>query len=51
MEDAHIAYINMDNSGISLFGVFDGHGGIEVALYAKRHFKEQLVKLSSYRAK
>ncbi len=26
MEDAHIANINIGN-GVSLFGVFDGHGG------------------------
>ena len=27
MEDAHIAHININNTGVSLFGVFDGHGG------------------------
>lgn len=26
MEDAHIAHIEMEG-GVSLFGVFDGHGG------------------------
>jgi protein phosphatase 1G len=51
MEDAHIAYINMNNSGVSLFGVFDGHGGQEVALFVKKHFKEQLLKLQNYRSK
>jgi len=45
MEDAHIAHVNMNGSGISLFGVFDGHGGIEVAIFVKNHFKEELVKL------
>jgi len=27
MEDSHIAAVNLDN-GVSVFGVFDGHGGI-----------------------
>lgn len=27
MEDAHMAHVNIDNTGVSLFGVFDGHGG------------------------
>lgn len=27
MEDAHIAHVNIDGSGVSVFGVFDGHGG------------------------
>jgi len=26
MEDSHIAHTDLDN-GVSLFGVFDGHGG------------------------
>ena len=51
MEDAHIAYCNMDNTGVSVFGVFDGHGGKEVALFVKNHFKEELVKLQSFRQK
>jgi len=51
MEDAHIAYVNMNGSGVSLFGVFDGHGGQEVALFVKNHFKEELIRLQSYRQK
>jgi protein phosphatase 1G len=27
MEDSHICSINMDNN-VSIFGVFDGHGGM-----------------------
>ena len=27
MEDTHIAHIDLDGSGVSLFGVFDGHAG------------------------
>ena len=49
MEDAHIAYVNMNGTGNSLFGVFDGHGGKEVACFVKNHFKEELVKLNHYR--
>lgn len=26
MEDSHIAHIDLDNN-VSIFGVFDGHGG------------------------
>lgn len=45
MEDAHIAHINIDSIGSSIFGVFDGHGGQEVALFVAKHFKDELVKL------
>lgn len=50
MEDSHIANTNLGN-GVSLFGVFDGHGGQEVALYVKKHFTKQLISLSSYKSK
>ena len=33
MEDSHIAETKLPND-VSIFGVFDGHGGSEVALYA-----------------
>lgn len=35
-EDAHVTSINID-PGISLFAVFDGHGGCEVAKYCENH--------------
>ena len=41
MEDTHICQavdLGKDNSGM-LFGVFDGHGGQEVATYIKENFK------------
>lgn len=31
MEDAHICQLNFDGEGTLIFGVFDGHGGKEVA--------------------
>ena len=32
-----------------IFGVFDGHGGKEVALYVKRHFVDTLINLPSFK--
>jgi len=37
-EDASIANGSFDNEK-AIFGVFDGHGGGEVAQYVKRHFE------------
>jgi protein phosphatase 1G len=40
MEDAHIADPKFNNDdNIALFGVFDGHGGREVALYCGDYYK------------
>ena len=39
MEDAHITSLHnkldIGSSNFSVFGVFDGHGGKEVAIFAK----------------
>lgn len=43
MEDAHICNENIDGSGIGLFAIFDGHGGIEAAKFAERHFTKALL--------
>ena len=43
MEDSHIAQTNIVPD-VSIFGVFDGHGGAEVALYVKKHFIPSLLK-------
>ena len=37
MEDTHIAQCNI-NGEVSIFGVFDGHGGREGAIYVQKHF-------------
>ena len=37
--------------GESLFGVFDGHGGREVALFCRREIVSTLVQQESYRQK
>ena len=34
---------------VCFFGVFDGHGGKEVALYVEKHFVETLKKLPEYK--
>lgn len=50
MEDADIFEFDIDGKGTNLFAVFDGHGGGEVAVYAKRHFKERLLRNPAYEA-
>jgi serine/threonine protein phosphatase PrpC len=37
MEDSHIANLFFQEK-TSIFGVFDGHGGVEVAQFCKRRF-------------
>ena len=50
-EDAHISQPNFDASkSLSLFAVFDGHGGAEVALFAERHFGEILKNTVAYKS-
>jgi protein phosphatase 1G len=53
MEDEHIA-VDLalpggESGGIAMFGVWDGHGGKEVARYVRRHMSQEIVKLSEYR--
>jgi len=47
MEDAHISLVDFDED-TSIFGVFDGHGGKEVAIFVAKHFVEELKKNESY---
>ena len=36
---------------MTIFGVFDGHGGCEVALYVEKKFVSTLINLKSYKEK
>ena len=46
-EDAHICNPNFESDS-SLFGVFDGHGGIEVAMFTSRHFQQEFLTNTNY---
>lgn len=52
MEDDHIATVDFTVEGsdrkYSLFAVFDGHGGKEVAIFAKFYFLEELIRNTSF---
>ena len=40
-EDAHICAVEIE-TGVHLFGVFDGHGGCEVAKFCEKHIVSEL---------
>lgn len=40
-EDAHVHALNFE-PGMSLFAVFDGHGGCEVAKFCEKHIVKEL---------
>ena len=49
MEDSHITDLDLGPSNSTqLFGVFDGHGGCEVAKYVANHFTEEFLKNQNY---
>ena len=49
MEDSHLVALDLGtNKDTHIFGVFDGHGGIEVAEYVKNHFVEIFINNSKY---
>jgi len=50
MEDAKITDLNIDKD-TAVFGVFDGHGGKEVALFVAKHFVEKLRNNENYISK
>ena len=49
MEDSHIAKLDIAK-GISLFGVFDGHGGAEVAKFCQDQFLHHLLENDNYKS-
>ena len=48
MEDAHIANGQIADK-ISIFAVFDGHGGAEVAKYCSANFVTELLKNENFK--
>lgn len=48
MEDAHITELKLTNQ-ISLFAVFDGHGGQEVAKFCAKYFPIELLKNENFK--
>ncbi len=50
MEDSHISDLTLGNDiKANVFGVFDGHGGKEVAQFVKKHFTEELINNPNYK--
>lgn len=49
MEDSHISDLDISKS-THLFGVFDGHGGKEVAQFVKKHFTRELLNNKNYKS-
>ncbi len=50
MEDSHISDIGIGpNNQISLFGVFDGHGGKEVSQFVKKYFTQEYLNSKSFK--
>jgi hypothetical protein len=50
MEDSHICDINLIENNLHIFGIFDGHGGDEVAQYIKKNFTEEIKKNSLFKS-
>ena len=44
MEDALITHLDVIEGEVSIFGVFDGHGGCEVARFVENHLVDELKK-------
>jgi protein phosphatase 1G len=47
MEDAKLVNLELSRDSM-LFGVFDGHGGKEVAIFVERHFTAELQKNANF---
>jgi protein phosphatase 1G len=50
MEDSHIADLSVGGTNCHVFGVFDGHGGKEVAVWVKKKFSEELAKNKNFKS-
>ncbi|XP_037469136.1 probable protein phosphatase 2C 21 [Triticum dicoccoides] len=48
MEDFHTAIVDLNESQSSFFGVYDGHGGADVARYCSSQFHNELAKDDDY---
>ncbi|CAG9322807.1 ARX1_1 [Blepharisma stoltei] len=48
MEDSKIIELSLGGDGM-LFGVYDGHGGKEVAIFVSRHFCDVLLQNENYK--
>lgn len=48
MEDAHVTMLDVKKDEVSVFGVFDGHGGCEVALYVEKNLVDMLKKNDNF---
>ena len=49
MEDAHLTALDVIEGEVSIFGVFDGHGGCEVAHFVEAHFIDEIKKTEAFR--
>ena len=49
MEDAHVTNLDVIEGEVSVFGVFDGHGGCEVARFVESHLVDELKKNESFK--
>lgn len=49
MEDSHITHLDIIEGEVSLFAVFDGHGGCEVARFVEAHMVDELKKLETFK--
>jgi serine/threonine protein phosphatase PrpC len=49
MEDSHITALDVVDGEVSIFAVFDGHGGCEVAHFMGNHFIDEMKKNENFK--
>ena len=49
MDDAHVHALDVVPGEVLLFGVFDGHGGCEVARFVEAHLVDELKKNNNFK--